>query len=236
MDTSSLRRSSVTGMVAVVVAAASASITGCVVHSEAEVYVGDLLEVAETQEPLRTPAEVHLEMVSESQCEEDREEVARMMRDYLPEFEARECYREDFTTYLAAEITMPVMSGASGSSDELLAFQVQEVETGGDRTTHAVRFLVDGAQFQTLSERIQAEYYQEPDVMGSNVVVTLNNDLRDPVHVASRYVFMDGAPVAEGTVELERRERVQIRLSDVARGLLVTEGGADLLWVSESGM
>jgi len=205
-------------------------LSGCDLDTDVELYISDLIEVAETGEIVTTPAEIGIEMLSVEQCREDSAEVASMMRRYLPDFEPQQCVQRDFQAYLLAEASIAIVPGVEADDvSGLFSVGIEEDMLAPDRSGYAVHFLVDRELFSRLSTEVERQYFQEVNFADSRLVVRINNDERETRAIHGQYVFFDGTPVEVGRLDLERRDRTRIQVSDVARGALMRQGTTRLM-------
>ena len=205
-------------------------LSGCDLDTDVELYISDLIDVVETGEAGSTPAEIGIEMLSVDQCRDDMDEVAMLMRRYLPDFQAQQCVQRDFQAYLQAEATIAIVPGVDPEHvSGLFSIGIESGVVESDRSGHAVHFLVDRELFSRLSAEVEQQYFQEVNFADSRLTVRVNNDEREPRTVQGQYVFFDGTPVEQGQLQLQRRERTRIQVSDVARGALMAHGSTRLM-------
>lgn len=228
------KNSSGIGLAATV--AVALGVSACQMDTDTEVYVGDVREVYETGERLTTPVDLKVEMPSTDQCAENRGEVESIMEEHLPGFEARECGREDFQAFLYASARIPVVSAEQvesvGDLDSLLGIAVSRDQGFDIEEVYALQLYVDPERLSELNRYIQSEYYQDIDIAGSMATVRINNDERETWTVMAEYAYVDGEPGLWTEREVERRDRVSVRLSDVARSHMAQYSYAPIGWVA----
>ena len=85
-------------------------------------------------------------------------------------------------------------------------------------------------KYELLSKRMEDKFRDSIDIADSAIVVELNNDERKPFEYYVAGVFIDSRPIhQEQQFELERRGRLQIKLSDVSTAYLAKAGHAVIL-------
>ena len=89
-----------------------------------------------------------------------------------------------------------------------------------------VGVLMELDKYNVLTEQMNNKYFQSVDFTDSNIIVILSNDEHDTVVFTTSGVFINGHLVDENTsFKLERRQRVEIKLSADASGFVKDGGG-----------
>ena len=209
---------------------ATLALIGCDMESETELYLDDLVAVAEEGETLHTPTQIAMDMASVQQCQDNREKLESILGRYLPDFRAVECAQDQFQAVLLAEASVPIQAGyKAGEMDAVFGIGVDTQELDDGRTGYQSSFLLNRDQLKALQADIQSQFHQEVDLAGSDLTVRLNNDRRGKWEVFTQYVYMGGTPYQFGQAELSRRDRLQIQLSDVGRDVLIRGGSTSLV-------
>lgn len=215
--------------------AGAVALGGCDLDTDVDLYISDLINVAETGEADLTPVEMNIEMISLDQCQEDMSEVESIMQRHLPDFEATQCVRQDFNSYLQAEATIAVVAGFDFDRTEgLFSIGVEEITIGPERTGYDAQFMVNRERFGQLSDEVERRFFENLNFEDSRLTVRVNNDERESWTIHGQYIYFDGTPVEQGSVELGRRERTRIQPSDVARGALMSYGSTRLMVLESS--
>ncbi|SFD96231.1 hypothetical protein SAMN05660831_02695 [Thiohalospira halophila DSM 15071] len=210
--------------------AATLALIGCEMESETELYLDDLVTVAEEGESLNTPTQIAMEMASVQQCQDNREKLESILGRYLPDFRAVECAQDQFQAVLRAEASVPIQAGYEASDmDAVFGLGTSTGELDDGRTAYQSAFLLNRDQLKALQADIQSQFHQEVDLAGSDLMVRLNNDRRGEWEVWGQYIYMDGTAHQFGKARLNRRNRVQVKLSDVGRDVLLRSGSASLI-------
>ena len=84
-------------------------LNSCKVNLDGDVYIGDIIDVAETGEKLFNPMDISFEMASVDSCEEDKDKLSLILNKYFSNFIAKECYSEDFNAFLKTGFDIPVI-------------------------------------------------------------------------------------------------------------------------------
>ena len=209
---------------------AALALMGCDMESETELYLDDLVAVAEEGETLQTPVQITMEMGSVQQCQDNREKLESILGRYLPDFRAVECAQDQFQAVLLAEASVPIQADYEASSmDAVFGLGTSTGELEDGRTAYQSAFLLNRDQLKALQADIRSQFHQEVDLAGSDLMVRLNNDRRGEWEVWGQYIYMDGTAYQFGKSRLGRRDRVQIKLSDVGRDVLLRSGSASLI-------
>ena len=85
-------------------------------------------------------------------------------------------------------------------------------------------------KYELLTKRMNDKFHQSINLTDSKIIVILNNDERESFDFHTVGVFVDNYPENEGTWHsLDRRQRVEIKLSNVGAGSLARVGFARVL-------
>ena len=204
-------------------------LAGCKMDSVTEVYVTDVEDALHSGEVLNANVDLRIEMPSEDHCRQNAADVEQLLGAHLPEFEATNCVQDGFQAYMEGSARIPMLNPERVEQDfdtSLLVLVLSESEaaSGSDNPVIRLSVYLDGQRFQQLNREVSQRFYQDIDLAGSRVELRVHNDDRRDWLVAVNSAFMDGEPVLSGAKQLSRRDRTQIRLSDVARSYLVEEG------------
>ena len=82
-------------------------------------------------------------------------------------------------------------------------------------------------KYELLKKRMNDKFFQSINLADSKIIVILNNDERESFDFHTVGVFVDNYPKNEGTWHsLNRRQRMEIKLSNVGAGSLARRGFA----------
>ena len=127
-------------------------------------------------------------------------------------------------SFLLADTQMPIVTSEEtwNESDSLFGLLALKKD---DHITVTVVMNLD--KYGTLTARMKDEFHQTIDLGSSKISLVVNNDERGDISFVASDVFMNSDPVhGRETYSLQRRHRVEIRLSNVASAYLAKHGFA----------
>ena len=184
-------------------------ISGCKVDSKYEVFVQDLLEIAETGEPLYAPGSLEIEMTS---CENNFKDVFDVISKYYLVTADASCIKRDFEEYLKVNIKSPIVADGSPLPENIpTGLTVKLDKISGNLDVFAV---LDYVRFNSLEadvKRLDATV----DLELNSVQIEVNNDLRSDISVVTPSGYLNGKPMVYGEASLGRRESLIIKFSEI---------------------
>ena len=186
-----------------------------------ELYSSDLRAVALDGQPLDTSGTMALQITSTSDCDEQTESIARIMEGIVDSFSPRGCEQRGLESYLIADVSVRVLYAGETSLPTLFGIAVEEY-----RGNLYMRVLLNQEKFRSLNRRATDRFFQEIELDNSIVQLNLINDGSRPIRVFVDEAFVQGAPVLSRSFDLDRRGRIEIRLSNVGVAHLGDSGWA----------
>jgi hypothetical protein len=214
-------------------------LTGCKVNLDGDVYIGDIIDVAETQEQLFNPMDISFEMSSVSACEDDKEKLSIILDKYFTNFNAKECYSEDFNAFLKTGFDIPVILDLEkngefeNSQSDLISLTIVSVkmDTG---YRYDVYLVLNRILFNSLNAEIYDEFFQKIELDDAKIKLSINNDGRETEKISFASAFVNGEPaVFYSTYDLERRQKLDYIGSDVTRASFDKYGHAYIMSVNK---
>ena len=90
--------------------------------------------------------------------------------------------------------------------------------------------VMDLQKYGTLNQRMKDEFSQAIDLPASRLTMVLNNDERETSEFLTQAVFINETPVIKAEAfALQRRQKAEIRLSNVSAAHLEKHGSAPIL-------
>jgi hypothetical protein len=201
-----------------VVALVGLLLSACSFDFSADLYMQDIADILETQEPIYTNAIFGFEFSGD---EEDKQKAIQLLTTNLYEAENFREEDRDFQTFLLADYKIPLIYAATLEDihanpelqKHLLALAITRNE--GRLDVYAV---FNQALFDRLDNQIYEESYQHLELAESSMRVFLINDSREAISATVAGMYVNNAPMPyEGTFSMERRDQIEIRFSDVLR-------------------
>ena len=84
-------------------------LTSCKLELDGEIFVADVIDVGEGKGTLYTPMNLSFEMSSKDTCNKDKEEISNILKNYFTNFVAKDCYSEDFNSFLRIGADIPII-------------------------------------------------------------------------------------------------------------------------------
>ncbi len=195
---------------------------GCKINFTGDLFTSDLIELANTKESkiFTLPMEIEYQV---STCEET-DEVNRIISTYFVDYKNTGCsVGDDFMSYAKAQASVPVVNNYeifNNSNNSLIGFVSYLSE---DTKYIYVDATINSDLYESLTNYVYNETFQELSLTESNLTIRLNNDLNS----ATIYVqpsFVNGDPVVFlKDYLLERRQLIIIRASNVNTSFLEKE-------------
>ena len=198
------------------------AVAGCKMNLTADIYTTDLRDTAAGAEGLTAPGRLALQVPNADECAKHTAEIAAIMAGVVSDFSPKGCERAEMESFLLADIQMPFVTSEStwNASDSLFGIYVWEQE--GDIGASIAMNL---EKYGILAARLKEKFHQTVDLAASKVVLILNHDERKPIEVVAEGVFVNADPIPVARVfQLERRQRLEIRLSNVGTAYLAKQG------------
>lgn len=205
--------------------AACASLAGCKVGVQTDIYTADIMDVLGGSEGLTTPMVLAFEVPGADGCEKARAGLSTPLADAYKSAEFIGCEKEGFDTY--AQFRVPVdlvheKENDAPDSDQPIYIGARPIEDDG--VIHVAYWLNTKAleKFRAgIPEELTRFQPSEPEL---HLSATLSNDLSDPLDLEVNDAFADGRAIqGTQTFELERRNEVRISLSNVTNAAM-TQG------------
>ena len=197
-------------------------LTSCKLELDGEIYVADVIDVGDGKGTLNTPMNLSFEMSSENKCNEDKTEISNILKNYFINFVAKDCYSEDFNSYLRIGADIPIIKDpVSGdgqvdvSDKSVISFAVVKGEN--EQLTYYTSYIALNSQlFESISKQIKDKFYQTLKLNKTKIELAINNDGREAEEVRFASSFVNGKPVVfPQNFKIERRQKIDFLGSDV---------------------
>ena len=197
-------------------------LASCKLEIDGEIYVADIIDVGEGGGTLNTSMNLSFEMSSEDKCNKEKEEISNILKKYFINFVAKDCYREDYNSYLRIGADIPIiMDTAPGdgqvdlSDKSAISFSVVKGENEQLRyyTTYIV---LNNQLYDLISKEIKDKFYQTLKLNQTKIKLAINNDGRETEEVRFASSFVNGQPVVfPRNFKIERRQKIDYLGSNV---------------------
>ena len=210
---------------AIAAAAVAIGVTaGCQINLTADVYTTDLRDAVAGTEGLTAPATLAFQVPGTDDCDEHAAKISEIMEGVVSDFSPKGCESVEMNSFLLSDTQMPIVASEEAwkESDSLFGLIAIKID---DHIAVFVAMNLD--KYGTLTARMKDKFHQTIDLGSSKISLVLNNDERGDISFGASDVFVNSEPVhGRETYSLQRRQRVEIRLSNVASAYLAKHGGA----------
>ena len=204
---------------------------GCKMSVTPELYLTDLRDVAVNgTKGLSVPTTLSFQIPSSSQCEKYTAQITELMGSSFTDFTTKGCEDRGMESYLMANVSLPLIHSEEVWQEVKSLFGV--VAYLGEESIMVVLRL-DMTEYSALSERMKSEFYQELELESSTIKYVINNDSRETGIVnVDDDCFLNAEPVVFAQeLTLERRQKADVKLSDVKVAYLAKYGYAMLMYI-----
>jgi len=195
------------------------ALAACKVDSEYEVYVSDLIDVAQTGTAVSAPSEVRIEVTG---CAENAAKIMDIVSKYYEVSSNSECKRSGMDTYLAFKTKAPLIKFGSDLPGNIPTGLAVAVGESGGLEIVAV---LERGRFAGLEADVK-KMDSTASLKINEVILNINNDLPGDAVIRFSSAWVDNTPQVSGNVTVSRRERVSLRLSNVFSAELRQNGRA----------
>ena len=197
-------------------------LTSCKLELDGEIYVADVIDVGEGKGTLNTPMNLSFEMSSENKCNEDKEKISNILNNYFINFVAKDCYSEDFNSFLRVGADIPIIKdpvpgdGQVDVSDKsVISFAVVKGENE-QLMYYSTYIALNNQLFELISKEINDKFYQTLKLNKTKIELAINNDGREAEELRFASSFVNGKPVVfPQNFKIERRQKIDFLGSDV---------------------
>ena len=214
---------------AILVLSISVILTGCNFDMIAELRIDDLERVSLSENTqLTTQANINFKVPDEENCEDYASQFVSLVEEFVIDVWDRGCETRDDGVYLLTNFRLPIVNGLTAWENANVLFGVVLfVSEQGSGV-----FLMNNLdQYGALSKKFALEYGENLSIAQSRVRFIVRTFLTPEV-IATGGVFAHGIPVdATQEIQLKRRERISIELSNVGTASLEVSGSALLFYL-----
>ena len=202
-------------------------VAGCKLDMRSEAYVSDLRAVAGGTTGVTTLTTLTIEIPSHDECDKYSAAVSSVMQGLMRDFSPKRCGQEGMNSYLLAEAQLPFVHSPEAWRQANSLFGVLTTASAQDI---AVTLVMDLQKYGTLNQWMKDEFSQAIDLPASRLTMVLNNDERETSEFLTQAVFINETPVIKAEAfALQRRQKAEIRLSNVSAAYLEKHGSAPML-------
>lgn len=203
-------------------------VCGCKLSVSPELYLTDLRDVAVNGTTgVSVPTTLAFEIPTSSECEEYTAQITDLMGGSFPEFAAKGCEDKGMDSYLMANASLPLVPSEEAWKQANSLFGI--LASAGEE--HITVFMaLDLEEYAAVSDKVESEFFQDLELENSTLKFEVNNDGRETMGFRVSGAFVNAEPVVfTKEYSLERRQKVDVTLSDVRVAYLAKHGYVMLL-------
>lgn len=211
------------------VAGCALALCGCKIDSQYEMFLADAFEVAgDAGKTAPINGSFRIEMSSHDKCESNKARIGEIMSRYFSSLAALECQKTGFDDYLTFTAKSFIVNAKAASlPNNSVTGMAAGLADGGSVVLYAIidknRFAALQAELNSIESHVNFEVH--------DILIDINNDGRDTYVVGGASAFVNKEPKLIMDFEIARREKFEIRLSDVAVAQLMASGNSPIFMV-----
>ena len=196
-------------------------IVACSGSITSELFIRDLIDIG------ANPSTVYFTTTTiemESPGEDSLEQLKLKMKEWFREAQNFRQITRDYSTFLVADIKIPVHSRSQMKLDttrDLLSLVLEENKEGN--IDFGFRF--DQGMFEQISSYVKDEFWSSVSIQDWTFSIVLKNDTRDSQRIILQTVYANQQPVLfPEEFTLRARDSITINFADVLRDYAYKEG------------
>lgn len=192
-------------------------LTGCKVDQRHEVYIEDVISVADTGKPAAADARFEIELLSQQACERDAAKLTQLLKRHLLGVQDIVCEHRQGQLYARALVRakLPIVR-LEGGSATFPPGTVMALAVDRKPVVINVALATSPQLLERLRQDVRTSFMH--DIGRGELGVTtfiIVNDRADDVSVTGWPAYVEGVPLVEWERQLQRRGKLEVRLSNV---------------------
>jgi hypothetical protein len=203
-------------------------VAACKPQVSADIFAGDIIEVAETGKSLEIPVRMGLPIQDEKKCDENKDKMLPALKKYGTGVKFVSCKDVKGQMYdlLTVEMTGKIVKAPQSGIvkiEGMFGVSISQLDDG----SLVVNFIKTDNVDKAVSEIDKNYRFQNIELQDIELAVRLNNDLRKTIKFEIDGSFVDNNPVDAPTMfELPRRGVIVIVPSNVRSQSIIRTGKA----------
>jgi hypothetical protein len=203
----------------VVLAAVTLALSGCKASPTIEVYLSDIVAVANGEsKPVTASARVSAEVLSKTKCEEEQAKLVAILQKVVDGLKDFTCADGGQLSFLGeARFTTPVPIVAFNDKGEAQLANLLVLAVLKEPDFLRIDLFLDAKRMKALAADVRSQYFYDlgKGEIGT-VTVTVVNDLPADREIMGSVSYVNGAPRAfRWKQTLAHRDKIEIGLSNV---------------------
>lgn len=206
------------------------ALAACAPEIEANLYLQDIVEVADTGNGITIDAKLRIPENSEDSCKEGLAELTAKLATITPLKDEGECVASDGNQFSQFTLEMPVLPAGTDDSTHLAVVHVARADgalgAGLALSLTLTRSLTEVQKALGREDTSGSSVSLGPIASGNDqpkFIFEFQNDTRDTAKLVPNYLFVDdkpGLPIDDDAQSLDRREEVKLVFADVVAAYL----------------
>lgn len=214
---------------------ALAPLAACSPKLEADVYLSDIVEAASSSERFFVPLTLKIPQASDQTCIDNADALYDAVATAFEVKKKGLCIKEGFDNFSKFDLEVPIIPGEDrqkpGFEFPAIYFVVVDKQLEDAEVFSIGLGLADPMMSTVEAVKAQNAAFRYASPVDEPIIeISLQNDLRIPVEVSDLIAFVDSVPDVGGEIyRLDRRETLEIKLSDVLSASIASGNGAYLV-------
>ncbi|MEQ8352129.1 MAG: hypothetical protein RH862_11635 [Leptospiraceae bacterium] len=181
-------------------------------------------------EGIPATAEIRMEMAGLDACNEKKGKALEILSRYYGESESSRCIQEGVSTFLIARVPLAVSRKGLVRDKKITSILIEQNEQGIQ-----LRVAMDPGSFQRMQQEMMDAFFQKPEIEDLMVLLRFHNDGKSSLISKARFVYVDDKPMPmDSKVILDPGRTIEVRLSDVARDYIYSNGSLAVLSIEKT--
>jgi len=196
---------------------------GCVFQNYIDMYSSDLYQfiAKKNQSILYVNGLVKIEVSGEDSCNEKKEIILNLVKKYIREISETNCKSEEMKTFFQVKGKIPIYKSKTEllKSEYLLSFTIEEKKKLG------LTLFLNKDSLDSINQYTKSEFWATFEPKDFSLEIEFQNDLDIKIRLTCRSCYISNKPFPfEGSEELNKRDRVQIKISQILMESIMAKG------------
>lgn len=217
-----------------VVLASMTVLVGCRLEADFPIYTRDLLDAVKDGKPIPISYDLLVPIPSSEKCAQYTTEIGEIIAPHFKKAEARGCFDKGMNSYLKLRVDTSIyprpasFKQEEADKDQRAAKEPFAVYVSERNGVVCAGLTAEPNSLNAMLSAIKKKHSTAPTEFGFRFM--FNNDLREPVAIIVRDVFIDGDPIIDDTlIKVARRDEKTIQPSNVREVALWRFGWGQVL-------
>lgn len=207
-------------------------LSGCVFQNYLELYSSDLYQfmLKKNLSILNVNGLVKIEVSGEESCNEKREIILNLIKNYIREIGETACKSEDMKTFFQVKGKLPIYKSKTEllKSEYLLAFTI-----GEEKKRLGLTLFLNKDSLDSINHYTKSEFWATFEAKDFSLEIEFQNDIENKIRLTCRSCYISNKPFPfEGTEDLNKRDKVKLKTSQILMESIMAKG-SDMIFELE---